>query len=259
MFNTLLYQPLLKILIVLTGVFGGSFGWAIIALTAMIRTILLPLSLPAMRSAQKMQNLKPQLDELKKRHSGDKRRLQQEQLQLFKQEGINPAAGCLPTLIQFAVLIALYRVFMDFIEKGKLDSSSANLNFFYLNLARPDHLYILPILAGVTQLLLSVMLMPGKEHHTTEDLTRKAREKEGLEKKDKEEDVQDMASAMQQQMLYVMPVMTALIALKLPSGLAVYWVATTLFSIGQQYLVSGLGGLRPWVEKLAGRRKYGEP
>jgi len=257
-FQTLLYKPLLQALIFLTGIFAGSFGLAIIVLTFLIRAILIPLSLPAMQSAQKMKELKPHLDELKRRFAQDKKRLQVEQLNLYKQHGINPAAGCLPTLVQFAVLIALYQVFMAFMGKGAVDSLSVNMKFLWMDLAKPDPWYLLPILAGLSQLILSQMLMTGKEHHQAKDLkpTVKLEEKsQGGQKT--EESTQEMAEAIQQQMLYVMPVMTALIALRLPSGLAVYWVATTVFSIIQQYFVSGPGGLAIIAQRIKGGRKNG--
>ncbi len=255
MFKILLYQPLLKILIFLTGVFAGSFGLAIIILTFLIRAILIPLSLPAMQSAKKMKDLKPHLDELKRRYGQDKKRLQLEQLNLYKEHGINPAAGCLPTLVQFAVLIALYQVFIDFIGKGAVDSLTINMNFLWMNLAKPDPWYILPILAGLSQLILSQMLMTGKERHETKDIkpsVNKQEKSQGAQQTD--ESRQEMAEAIQQQMLYVMPAMTILIALRLPSGLAVYWVATTIFSILQQYFVSGPGGLATIVQRIKGGR-----
>ena len=251
-FNTLLYQPIFKVLVYLTQLLGGSFGLAIIALTLLIRLVLIPLTLPAMKSAQKMKELKPRLDELKKKHAKDKRQLQIEQLNLYKEQGINPAAGCLPTIVQFAILIAMYRVFIDFIQNGNGESLTANMHFFWLDLSKPDPLYILPILAGLTQLILSQMLMTAKEHHEAKELTKEAQKKE----KTKGEDTQEMAETLQQQMLYVMPVMTGLIALRLPSGLAVYWVITTIFSLVQQYLMSGPGGLSTLSAKLL-RRQHG--
>lgn len=251
MFNTLLYQPLLKALMFLTQLLGGSLGMAIIILTALIRAILIPLTLPAQRSAQKMKDLKPHLDELKRKHGQDKRRLQQEQLNLYKEHGVNPAAGCLPTIVQFAILIALYRVFIDFIANGTNGTLQANMRFFWLDLSQPDPLYILPILAGVSQLVLSQMLMTAKEHHTGKEL------KPAVEKKEKakEEDTLELAETLQQQMLYIMPVMTVLIALRLPSALAVYWIATTVFSLVQQYMTSGPGGLALTVDRI--KRRFG--
>lgn len=248
MFKTLLYQPILKALIFFTSLLGGSLGLAIIALTFLIRTALIPLTLPAIRSAKKIKDLKPELDKLKKKHSKDKKRMQQEQLNLYKKHGVNPAAGCLPTIVQFAVLIALYRVFIDFIQNGNGVSLTTDMNFLWLDLSQPDPFYILPVVAGLSQLLLSQMLMAGKERHSKDEIKKNKKSKS----QEKEEGGQEMAEAIQQQMLYVMPVMTGLIALRLPSGLAVYWIATTIFSLVQQYVVSGPGGLNRVLAKAKG-------
>lgn len=233
MFNTFLYKPILSILLFLTQVLGGNFGFAIIALTLILRGALIPLTLPSLRSAQKLRDLKPDLNKLKKRHK-DKADLQKAQLKLYKKHGINPAAGCLPNILQLVVLIALYRVFIDSLQNGAEGLITA---FFWLDLAQPDPLYILPLIAGLIQLVLSFMLKPAIEHH--QEKTKK-----------QTEDVQDMAETMQQQMLFIMPVMTVVIALRFPSGLALYWVATTLFSVIQQYYLSGWGGFSIYLKKL---------
>lgn len=247
MFNTFLYQPLLSTLVFLTELFQGNFGLAIIALTVLIRAVLVPISLPSLKSAQKIKELKPDLDKIKKKFAKDKKRLQQEQLNLYKQHGVNPAAGCLPTIVQFAILIALYRVFIDFINNGSIDSLAINMNFFWLDLSKPDPLYILPILAGASQFILSKMIVGGREHHSKEEIKKKSQEKK---KKEGKESSLDMGEAMQQQMLYIMPVMTAVIAWRFPSGLAVYWVTTTLFSLVQQYFISGPGELATFFKRI---------
>lgn len=212
--NFLFYQPILKSLIFLYKLLGYNFGWAIISLTVLIRAALIPFMLPALRSARVLRDLKPELDGLKKKYK-DKKQLQREQLNLYKKHGINPAAGCLPYLLQFLILIALYRVFMHFIQTGKINSTTVVMDFLWLNLAKPDPYYLLPILAGVSQLVLALMMNPKK-----------------TEKPKKESE--EMAEAMQKQMIFVMPLMTVVIAVKLPSGLALYWLTTTLFSIFQQ-------------------------
>jgi len=234
MFDTLLYQPIFNVLLFLTRLLGGNFGIGIIALTLVLRGALVPLTLPSLRSAQKIRELKPDLDKLKKRFKNDKPGLQKAQMELYKTHGINPAAGCLPNILQLLVLIALYRVFIDSLRNGDLGVTT---KFFWLDLSQPDPLYVLPILAGLVQLGLSFMLMPAIEHHKEKSLQ-------------KTEDVKDMAETMQQQMLFIMPAMTALIALRFPSGLALYWVVTTVFSFFQQYYVSGWGGLEKHLLKL---------
>ena len=238
LWTTLLYNPLLQSLIFLYKLVG-NFGIAVILLTVLIRAILIPVTLPAIKSAKKMQDLKPHLDKLKEKHGNDKTRLQQEQLKLYKEHGVNPAAGCLPYLVQFLVLIALYQVFMFFITKGKIDSTVVNMNFLWLNLAKPDKTYILPIVAGLTQLIMSLMMIP--QNPMLEKHLKTNKEKE--EKKKGE----DMATTMNKQMMFLMPAMTVFIGINLPSGLAIYWIATTVFSIIQQYFTTGLGSLEKYL------------
>lgn len=222
--QTFLYQPLLQSLIFLYK-FLGDFGLAILALTFFIRLILIPLILPALKSSKRIQELKPHLDALKEKHGKDRQKLSRAQMELYKKHGINPAAGCLPYLIQFLVLIALYQVLMFFFSGGKIDDLIVRTSFLWLDLAKPDKYYIFPLVAGFSQLILSLMMFPK------------------IETPQKKEGKEEMALSMQKQMLYLMPVMTVIIALKLPSGLALYWIATTVFSIIQQYFLTGWGRL----------------
>lgn len=233
--------PINSILIFLYNLSGQNFGVAIILLTLLVRGVLVPITIPSLRSAKKLQELKPALDKLKAKHK-DKQKLQLAQLELYKQNNINPAAGCLPQIAQLLVLIALYQVFINFINNGDLNGTPLNLNFLWLNLGKPDQYYILPVLAGLTQLIFSFMMTSGLEGHV--------KAPKNLNEKKKEEDSLEMAQSMQQQMLYLMPAMTVLISLKFPSGLALYWVVTTIFSLIQQYIISGLGGLKPVLIKL---------
>jgi len=236
-----LITPINNLLIFLYGISGQNLGLAIIFLTLIVRGVLVPVTIPSLRSAKKLQELKPHLDKLKQKHK-DKQKLQLATLELYKQHGINPAAGCLPQIAQLLVLIALYQVFINFINGGQYNGQSLNLNFLWLDLGKADPYYILPVLAGLTQLIFSFMMTSGLESHV--------KAPKNKDEKKKEEDSMEMAQSMQQQMLYLMPAMTVIIALKFPSGLALYWVVTTLFSLVQQYLVSGLGGLKPILVKL---------
>lgn len=236
-----LITPINTLLIFLYGLSGQNLGFAIILLTLIVRGVLVPVTIPSLKSAKKLQELKPHLDKLKEKHK-DKQKLQLATLELYKQHGINPAAGCLPQIAQLLVLIALYQVFIKFINGGQLNGQSLNLNFLWLNLGKPDPYYILPVLAGLSQLVFSFMMTSGLESHV--------KAPKNKDEKKKEEDSMEMAQSMQQQMLYLMPAMTVIIALKFPSGLALYWVVTTLFSLVQQYIVSGLGGLKPVLVKF---------
>lgn len=235
--NNLLYLALLFFY----RLFGGNLGLPIIAITLITKIILLPLVVPSMKSAKKMQELKPALDKLKNKHS-DKAALQKAQMALYKERGINPAAGCLPQIIQIIVLISLYQVFINFIKQPSIDGLVVNPHFLYLDLTKPDSTYIMPILAGVTQFIFSLMMQAGVESHV-QNPSKKSEKK-------KEEDSLEMAASMQQQMLYMMPIMTVVISLKFQSALVLYWVVSTIFSIIQQYYFSGLGGLKPVLLKL---------
>ena len=222
-------------------IFGGNLGLSIITLTILIKVALLPLVIPTIKSAKKMQDLKPALDKLKEKHS-DKTKLQQAQLDLYKEHGINPAAGCLPQVVQIVILIALYQVFMKFLGQSEIAGITMNPNFLYLNLNKPDRLYVLPVLAGLTQFVFSLMMQSGLESHVASPAKK--------DDKKKEEDSLEMAQSMQSQMVYMMPIMTTVISLNFQSGLVLYWVISTLFSIIQQYFFSGWGGLVPFLNKL---------
>jgi YidC/Oxa1 family membrane protein insertase len=221
---------------------GGNLGLAIIALTLFIRSVLIPVTLPSLRSAKKMQELKPLLDNLKRKHKNDKKKLQQAQMDLYKKNNINPAAGCLPQIVQIIVLISLYKVLINFIDQDLINGVTLNLKFLWLDLSQPDPLYVLPVLAGLFQLVFSITMQSG--------LKTEVKAPKNKAKKQKEEDSLEMAQTMQKQMLYTMPLMTTIIALKFPSGLALYWTMSTAFSLVQQLIISGPGGLKPILLKL---------
>lgn len=229
-----LTDPIIQLLVYLYGSLGQNLGLAIIALTLIVRTAMIPISLPGLRSAKKMQDLKPHLDKLKKKHS-DKQKLQQAQLDLYKQHGVNPMSGCLPQIGQIIILIALYHAFIGFITDGQFNGQALHMSFLWLDLSLPDKTYILPLLAGGTQLLYSLAMQPGLENHLDAPKNKASRKKE--------EDSLEMAQTIQQQMVFLMPAMTTIIATRFPSGLALYWVITTVFSFVQQLFISGPGGL----------------
>lgn len=222
----------------------GSLGWAIVVLTLVIRSILVPLTLPSLKARKKINKLQPELNKLKRKHGQDKQALQKAQLELYQKYNVNPLSGCLPQLVQLALLIFLYQALISFLGQESVNGISISASFLWLDLTQPDPKYVLPILAGIFQLLLSMMISPGGE--VRDIVPNKAKSKKIRQENEKEEDMAEMAASMQQQMLFIMPVMTVFIATKFPSGLAVYWVMTTVFSIVQQYFISGWGGLKSY-------------
>ena len=223
----------------------GNLGSAIIALTLLIRLVLVPLTLPSLKAREKITKIQPELNKLKNKHGKNKQALQKAQLELYQKYNVNPLAGCIPQLVQLAVLIFLYRSLISFLGQDVINGSTVNPSFLWWDLTAPDSKYVLPVIAGVSQFILSLMISPGGE--IRDIVPNKAKSKKVQQENKKEENMAGMAASMQQQMLFLMPNMTVFIAARFPSGLTVYWVITTLFSIGQQYVVSGLGGLKSYL------------
>ena len=230
----------------------GSLGVSIILFTIFVRVLLLPLMLPSLRTMQKQRELQPQLEKIKQKFKYDKKIQAEKQMELLKQHGISPAAGCLTQLPMLVVLIALFSVirkftgvdsiesinsliYFDSLKFGALTDISLKFGFFHLGKADPS--YVLPVLSGVLQFVASKMTMPYVE--------------KGIEISKKTPDKSDdIAYNVQEQMLFMMPIMTVLVGLKLPSGTVLYILVTTLFSIVQSYYVTGWGGLYPLVKRI---------
>lgn len=226
-----------SILVFLDSIFN-NLGLTIIVFTILIRLALLPLTLPSVKSNKKIQELQPEIKKLKEKYGQDKQGLALAQSQLYKSYNINPLAGCLPQLLQLFILIVLYQAIIKLFNSPELNF---NLNFLWVNLGQPDSLYIFPVVAGLTQFLLSLMISPATQ---TRDIVKNDSKLKSIQEANKkEEDIAEMATTMQQQMIFLMPIMTAFIALRLPSGLALYWIMGTVITMTTQYFISGWGGL----------------
>ena len=249
--NSLLVNPILNLLV---GFYRltGSLGFSIVMLTVSVRLLLLPAIVPSMKNMKKQRDLQPALDKIKKKYKYDKKKQAEKQMELLKQHGVNPASGCVTQLSMLFVFAALYGVIRKF--SGDFDLMAFNdliyfdflkfnvgevlkTTFLYLDLAKPDPYYILGIASGLLQFAYSKMLRPFTE------VGEKAAERTP-DKKD------DIAYNMQEQMLYMMPMMVAIISIKLPAGVVLNIFATTLFLIIQQYIISGPGGLKPLLTKI---------
>lgn len=245
--QTILLNPLFELLRFFYSV-TGNFGFAIILLTIIIRTALIPFTLPTIKSQKRMREMKPELDEIKRKHKGDAKKLQEAQIELFKKHNINPLSGCIPYIFQIIVIFALYAVLSSFVQKATAMGIEVQTMFFGLDLAKPDKLYIIPVVAAVTQFFLSLMLLPGLEKHDLVNDAGKTRKEK--KENDKETDTQEMMETMQKQMVFLMPIMTGIAAVSFPAGLGVYWIVTTIFSIVQQWVVSGPGGLADLLPQI---------
>jgi len=258
-FNQLLIWPFMNILIAIykfleIAHIPGAFGWAIVVLTVIVRGAMSPLTKKQMESAKKLQAIKPHMDELHKKHKDDKKKLQEEQMKLYQQHGINPAAGCLPLLISFPILIGLYRVFVDVLSTGSTEEAIRQINevvywpflqiqqldlwFFGINLAsKPSQwqtdgwwLLAIPVITGVLQYF-QMKSTPGMGAPAPAVVDTKKSKKKQEEKK---EGMEDMAASMQKQMVLIFPFMIAFFSYTFPVGLALYWNTFSLMTIWTQ-------------------------
>jgi len=244
--DTIIFKPVLNILIVLCSFLFSNFGLTIIALTMIIRGCMYPLTIRQLRSTKAMESLQPKLTELRKKYAKDKQKLAQEQMQLYKESGVSPLGCLVPMLIQMPIWIALYQSIMLALAvapEGLLNLSTylyswpvvysmlpLDSNFLWLNLAVPDRFLILPILVGMTMWVQQKMVSPAAADPKQQSMS-------GM-------------------MLWMMPLLFTFLSLQFPSGLALYWVTSNLISIVIQYFVTGWGGLfRSTAGKPTGRDK----
>ncbi len=231
-FNLLIYRPLFNGLI---GIYDliPDLGIAIIILTIIIRILLLPLSKKSIQSQKKMQEIQPELKKIQEKYKHDKQEQGRRIMQFYKEKKINPASGCLPLIIQLIILIALYNVFMAGIDfNGQSD-------LLYSFIGNPGS--INPISLGfldITQRnIFLAVVASALQFWQTKMIMKKTKKREEDKPSKKETDEPDFATIMQQQMLYIGPLLTFIIGLQFPAGLPLYWIVTTLFMIGQQYFI----------------------
>lgn len=182
----------------------GNFGVAIILATIIIKILLLPLTLKQDKSMKSMKKLQPELDKIKKQYKDNPQLVQQKTMELYKEHKVNPAGGCLPLLIQLPILWALFGVLRD------TNTVPQDATFLWLHLTTPDPYYILPILNGVVSFLQQKLM-------GTSD------------------------NPQMKNMMYIFPVMMVFISYKMPAGLQIYWLASSIAAVVQQYLIMKKG------------------
>jgi YidC/Oxa1 family membrane protein insertase len=180
----------------------ASWGVAIILLTVLVKAVLFPITYKSVVSMRRMQLIKPELDKLKERYAGDQSRLQQEQMKLFREKGVNPLGGCLPMLLQMPVWFALYRMLWT-------DVDLYQQKFLWLeNLTAKEHFPFLSIAFGI------LTMAQQKLTPSTID------------------------SQQAKLMMYVMPAVFTVFMIGLPSGLVLYIVVNSILTIIQQLVIN---------------------
>lgn len=230
-FHTILYEPLFNALIWLYNIIPGhDFGVAIILLTFIVRLALFPLNSKALRSQRAMQVLQPKIKEAQEKYKDDRAKQSRELMKLYKEHKINPLGGCLPMLIQFPILIALYWVFINGLNPDKINglygfvTHPGVINPIFLGiLDLSQKSGFLAVLTGVAQFFQSKLMFNNK-------IQQSSAQQPG--------NPNDFSRIMSSQMTYFMPLFITFIAWSLPAGLPLYWFTTTVFSIGQQYFIN---------------------
>lgn len=226
-FTTLFYQPILNLLVWLHNIIpGNDFGWAIIGLTIIIKFILWPLSAKSLKSQKALQDLQPKVDALKEQYKDNKEAQGRAMMDLYRNEKVSPFSSCLPLLIQFPFLIAIFQVLRDGLNNGSLEK-------LYPFVQKPE--LVNTIFLGIFDLskanIFLAVIAGGLQFWQTKMLVHK-KQPEVPGSKD-----ESMASMMNKQMLYLMPIITVVIGSTLPGGLALYWLINTLTTIVQQYII----------------------
>jgi YidC/Oxa1 family membrane protein insertase len=245
----------------------AAIGWAIVALTLVVRALVIPLYRKQLVSQRRMQMLQPEIKEINRRYKGDTMKARLAQQELFKERGVSPFAGCLPLLLQMPLLFVMYSVIQNGltnqdpramlrvadIQVVSLECNNLNANGVIdatlgpcidtiipalgnLDVSQPSTflsigvggfvlgLSVLAIASAVLQLVQSRMMLPLKTAGEDDPNTR----------------------VMRQTMLFL-PLISVVYGGFLPAGLFIYWITATVFSIIQQYLIVGWGGMFPFL------------
>lgn len=230
-FHTILYVPIFNLLVFFYEILpGADIGFAIIALTILIKLILWPFMSQSLKSQKALQELQPKIEELKAKHGADREAHAKAMMELYQKEKVNPLASCLPLLVQLPILIALYRVLLG----GFGAQTLVELYPFVANPGSIDHVFLGVIDLSVSSLYLAI-LAGYFQFFQTRMLMAKRPPKQVVGKKGAFDET--MLASMNKSMLMFMPAITVVIGATLPAGLTLYWVTVNIVSILQQQFV----------------------
>jgi YidC/Oxa1 family membrane protein insertase len=225
-----LISPLVNALLIFYSVLGNSFPLAIIVLTVLVRLVTLPLTLPQQRTMRKQADLQPKLKEIQKKYAGNRQKISEETMKLYREAGVNPFGGCLPLILQLFIMIALYNAITGALALNPLQLMALahrvgpqiapllpiNSKFLWLDLGHPDQYFVLPILVVATTWLQQRVMTPPNPDPSQAAMTR--------------------------QMNIMMPLMFGMFALQFASGLSIYFIVSNLIGIAQYTLIGRKSG-----------------
>ena len=222
--NEYIVYPLSQLIIWMSEFLGGSYGWGLIAVTILIRVVMLPLMIKQTKSSKAMQAIQPEMKKLQEKYASKdaatQQKLQKETMELFQKYNVNPLAGCLPLIVQMPILIGFYHAISRTRE-------IAEHSFLWFDLGEADPYYILPVVAGITTFIQQKIMMSSTQSNP------------------------QMAAQMTM-MLYIMPVMILIFAINFPAALSLYWVVGNIFMIVQTLIIKG-----PDIKKVAAENTGG--
>lgn len=238
LYNTFLYEPIFNALIYLYHVLPGQdLGVAIIVLTVVIKLLLFWPSLSALKSQKKLQDTQPKIDAIRKQYKDNKEELGKQLMTFYKDNKVNPFSSCLPLIIQLPILIALYNAFFHGLQVDSTThllagdqiahlygwlgtiytTQSINMTMFGVLDLAAKHNIILAVLAGLAAFYQAKTMQAKRVIIKTEG------------SKD-----EDTAAILNKQMMYMLPIFTVVFGYQFPAGVTLYWLVSTLFSLGQQ-------------------------
>lgn len=248
MWDTIIIYPMTNLLLWIYEALGHGphmFGLAIILFTMLIKLITWPLNAAQVKGAQAMQELQndKEWQDIQKKHAKDKEKLAQEQMRIYKERGINPFASCLPTLVQFPIIIGLYQSITRALSATPLDMLKLartvypfqnveniiplNSKFLWMDLGQPEPYYILAIVVALTTYIQSKLTMPTSSNPN------------------------DQSAQMSKMMVIYMPLLLGWFALTFPSGISVYFIVSNVLGV-VQYAAAGRAN---WSSLLPGGGK----
>jgi YidC/Oxa1 family membrane protein insertase len=248
MWETFIIQPFINVLLLIYQYLGQNFGIAIILFTILIRLVTYPLTAKQIKSSRAMQDMNsdPEWIKIQEKYKGEREKLAQEQMRFYQEKGISPFSSCLPTLMQFPLILGLYQSIirtmaqtpMQMFELTRLvypgsfwfktDLLPLNSRFLWMNLGQPDLInvnflpFAIPIMAvvvAVTSYLQSRLMTPPASQPTASGTP-------------------DQSAQMTKMMSIYMPLLMGYLAYTLASGLALYFVISNIAGIAQ-YAIMG--------------------
>ena len=236
-FDIALYQPIFNTLIFFYDkIPGHDMGVAIIVLTLLIKVVLFWPALSALKAQKKIQDTQPHVDAIREKYKDNKEELGKQLMEFYKQNQVNPFSSCLPLIIQLPILIALYRAFQGlqidpvthFLTAGQLQELYGPLASAYANTVIHTTLFGIVDLTAKNNIILALAagvaaFFQAKTLQSKRAVLRTPGTKD-----------ENAASAVNKQMMYIMPVMTVIFGYQFPAGLALYFLVSTLFSLVQQ-------------------------